>query len=226
MSWAIVARVLKTKVGSPSGKAVLIALANHCDENGKSCFPGQELIQEITELSADTIQRQIKTLIDGRFISGIKQRKKGHWESWDYQINLSMLWEDQAAPCGTAARAPGRTMRHGQAAPCGTDRAAPCGINLSLKPFNKPSRARGPSCPDGLGPLAAPLRNKIGRANFTSWFREAGITDATEDSVTIELPNAWKADEAEKRFGTDVLACLQVQQSSIERVKFVARRAA
>ena len=113
MSWAIVERVQKTKVGSPSGKAVLLALANYCNENGKSCFPGQEIIQQITELSVDTIQRQIKALIKGKFISGTKVRKKGHWASWDYQLNLEMLWEDQTAPCGLVA------AEH-QAAPRGT----------------------------------------------------------------------------------------------------------
>jgi hypothetical protein len=166
MSWAIVARVLKTKVGSPSGKAVLLALANHCDEAGKSCFPGQETIQESTELSADTIQRQIKTLIGGKFISGIKQRKKGHWASWNYQINLSMLWEYQAAPCGTVAdgdqaASSGAAMPQGAVRPCRTMRLKPF-----TKPFNEPSRAKAPSSPDGLGALGAPLRNRIGRDKF------------------------------------------------------------
>ena len=36
MSWAIVGRVQKTKVGSPSGKAVLLALANYCNEEAKA----------------------------------------------------------------------------------------------------------------------------------------------------------------------------------------------
>jgi hypothetical protein len=116
MSWSVIARVLKTKVGSSSGKAVLLALANHCDDTGKSCFPGQETIRHITELSADTIQRQIKVLIDAGFVAGIKVRKKGHCASWNYQINLSMLWSDQTAPCGTVeAKEPAD-----QTAPCGT----------------------------------------------------------------------------------------------------------
>jgi hypothetical protein len=225
MSWAIVARVLKTKVGSSSGKAVLIALANHCDGNGKSCFPGQETIQEITELSADTIQRQIKALIDGRFISGIKERKKGHWASWNYQINLSMLWEDQAAPCGTVAEdqaaSSGAAMPQGAVRPCRKVRPKPF-----TKPFNERSRANAPSSPDGLGALAATLRNRIGRDKFEAWFGGADIAASTEDSVTLQLPDKFKASYVERNFEADVLACCKAQQSTIERVTFVARRAA
>ena len=225
MSWAIVARVLKTKVGSPSGKAVLLALANHCDEKGESCFPGQETIQEITELSADTIQRQIKALIDCNLISGIKKRKKGHWASWNYQINLSMLWEDHTAPCGTVttedqAASSGAAMPQGAVRPCRTMRLKPF-----TQPFNKPSRAKAPSSPDGLGALGAPLRNRIGHDKFEAWFGGAVIAGSTEDSVTVELPSRFKASHIERNFEADVLACCKAQQSTIERVKFIARAA-
>ena len=67
MAWAIVARVLKTKVGSPSGKAVLLALANHCDEHGGNCYPSQEVIETLTELSVVTWQ--ILVLLPPRFQS-------------------------------------------------------------------------------------------------------------------------------------------------------------
>jgi Helix-turn-helix domain len=225
MAWAIVARVQKTKVGSPSGKAVLLALANHCDETGKSCFPGQEAIQEITELSADTIQRQTKALIDGKFISAVKERKRGHWASWTYQINLAMLWEDHTAPCGTVAAedhtAPrGTAMPQGAVRPCRTMRLKPF-----TKPFNEPSRAKAPSSPDGLGALGAPLRNRIGRDKFEAWFGGAVIAGSTEDSVTMELPTRFRAAHVQKNFEADVLACCKAQQSTVEHVRFVARAA-
>ena len=53
----------------------------------------------------------------------------------------------------------------------------------------------------------------------------ARLAASTEDSVTLELSSRFKAIEAENRFGGDVLACLQAQQSTIERVKFVGRSA-
>src|SRR4051794_6823231 len=106
MSWAIVARVLKTKVGSSSGKAVLLALANHCDEAGGNCYPGQDAIRAIPELSLDTIQRQLDSLVS----AGIVTRKKrpavrGRWAAWSYQIDLSKIWANQAASCGSVDHA-------------------------------------------------------------------------------------------------------------------------
>jgi hypothetical protein len=108
----------------------------------------------------------------------------------------------------------------------GSETSEPSFAHVPLYSLDVPSRAQGPSRPKGLGPLAAPLRARIGSTDFNAWFVGAGIADATEDSVTIELPTAFKAQQAENRFGCAVLACLQAQQSTIERVKFVWRSAA
>jgi hypothetical protein len=48
-------------VGSPSAKALLLALANFADEHGRNCFPGQEALSDLTEFSLDTIQRQLSS---------------------------------------------------------------------------------------------------------------------------------------------------------------------
>lgn len=228
MSWAIVARVFKTKVGSPARKAVLLTLANYCDDAGESCFPGQETIKRDTELSADTIQRQVKALTAAGFVSGVKRRRKGHWASWNYKINLSMLWHDQAAPCGTVDT----TEPAEPAAPCGTARphhaARPSRTmrhKPSTKPFNKPSRAKPPSRPDGLGDLGARLRSRIGRDKFDAWFAGATVVGSTDHSVTVEMPSKMFASHAAQNFEADVLACCRAQQSTIERVRFVARAA-
>jgi chromosomal replication initiation ATPase DnaA len=93
------------------------------------------------------------------------------------------------------------------------------------KPFNKPSRAKAPSSPDGLGALGAPLRNRIGRDKFEAWFGGAVIAGSTEDSVTVELSTKFKASHVERNFEADVLACCKAQQSTIEHVRFIARAA-
>ncbi|OAF05820.1 hypothetical protein AYJ54_02730 [Bradyrhizobium centrolobii] len=130
MSWVLVSKVQKTKVGSPSAKSLLLALANFADDNGERCFPGQNALREITELSLDTIQRQLKYLIERGFVAALKERRGGRWESWVYRINLSTLSgtaaiggsRDQAASCGLDGT--------GQAAPCGMDRTAACGTAM------------------------------------------------------------------------------------------------
>jgi chromosomal replication initiation ATPase DnaA len=93
------------------------------------------------------------------------------------------------------------------------------------KPFKEPSRAKAPSSPDGLGPLGAPLRSRIGRDKFDAWFGGAVIAGSTDDSVTVELPTKFKASHVERNFEADVLACCKAQQSTIERVRFIARAA-
>ena len=59
MNWA-----LQQRVGNPSGKAVLLILANRSDQNGV-CWPGIDGIAEQTELSRRTVINQIGVLIEG-----------------------------------------------------------------------------------------------------------------------------------------------------------------
>jgi hypothetical protein len=221
MAWVIVDRVFRTKFGCASAKAVMVA-ANHCDEIGGNCYPGQEIIHAETELSLDTIQRQLEALTSGEFISRKKRPGvRGRWASWSYQINLSKL-VDPAAPCGSDDQAApcGVTRPHHAVSPSRTMRLKP-----TLKPFNEPSRAKAPSSPDGLGALGAPLRNRIGRDKFEAWFGGAVIAGSTEDSVTMELPTKFKASHVQKNFEADVLACCKAQQSTVEHVRFIARAA-
>jgi helix-turn-helix protein/DnaA-like protein len=233
MAWQIVNRVFRTKVGSGvAAKAVLLSLANHCNANGGDCYPSQEVIQAETELSLDTIQRQLRSLVaDGLIARKKRPVVRGRWASWSYQINLEKL-ADQAAPFGQA----------NQAARCGqekSDQAAPRGFTRPrhaaspsrttrlkpvLEPISEPSRA--PSTLDGLGALGAAISSRIGTDYFASWFAGANVADVTERSVTLEFPTQFKANQVENRYGDDVLACLQAQQATIERVRFVARQAA
>lgn len=126
MGWLVIARVQKTTVGSSSAKSLLLALASYADNDGQRCFPGQVVLSQTTELSLDTIQRQLKYLIERGFVSAQKRRRKGRWASWDYKINLSALADlstrgsrDQAASCGSGD--------DGQAALHGVDQAVNCG---------------------------------------------------------------------------------------------------
>jgi hypothetical protein len=162
VSWRVIGRVQKTRVGSPSAKAVLLALANFSDDNGESCFPSQEVIADITELSLDTIQRQIRFLIEKDFVQARKERRKGHWQSWSYRINLAAL-VDQTAPCGTVSQAAEcGTVKEDQTAPCGVaqpqDAARPSRTTRpypSNYPVNEPegqARARGTTISDDFKP--------------------------------------------------------------------------
>lgn len=53
MTWA-----MEQKVGNPTTKLILMALADFADEEGK-CFPSQGRLAEIAECSVDTVQRHL-----------------------------------------------------------------------------------------------------------------------------------------------------------------------
>jgi hypothetical protein len=214
MTWAVVSWAQKQKVGSPSGKALLMALANFADEDGGKCFPGQEAIREITELSLDTIQRQLKYLVDRGFVIAEKRRRKGHWASWTYKINVS----NQAAPCGMVdknhqAASCGPAKPHYAAQPDRTMRPYP--LN---KPIKEPSRMRGPSRPDGLGPAGAILRRKLGDNVFDAWFSGVTIKSETAVLITLAAPTKFKASRIRQNFDIQTLAAWREILPSIERI--------
>lgn len=58
MSWQAIAWARKTRAGSSSKKAVLFALASHCDQFGYA-WPGQDLLASETDVK----ERQLRTLL-------------------------------------------------------------------------------------------------------------------------------------------------------------------
>jgi hypothetical protein len=168
-------------VGSPSAKALLLALANFSDDNGEHCFPGQETLAEITELSLDTIQRQIRFLIEQDFVQARKERRKGRWQSWSYKINLVAL-ADQASPCGTV----------NQAAECGTvkkDKTAPRGVA-------KPQDAARPSRTTRPYPSNYPFNEPEGQTR-------ARATRISDDFKTDEETYAWAISQLGSKAAAD-----------------------
>lgn len=69
MSWA-----RKIITGSPSVKAVLMAIANYADEDGM-CWPSQEMLAADTELSRHTVMRCMETLEEQGMITRQRQHR-------------------------------------------------------------------------------------------------------------------------------------------------------
>ena len=70
MAWA---RSIKT--GSPTVKAVLLAIANYADEEG-ICWPSQDQLAEDTELSRHSIMRAIDQLEEMELVSRERRHRK------------------------------------------------------------------------------------------------------------------------------------------------------
>jgi hypothetical protein len=135
MSWRAIAWAIKQKTGSPGCKLLLLALANHANEQGR-CWPSQETLADCTELSRYSIARHSRELQSAGLLTMSQQpRAKGQWPTLEYQLNMTT--EPQPAVGSpiptvlqTATRSPGRTVQHG---PCGktpADRVANCNTNL------------------------------------------------------------------------------------------------
>lgn len=159
MSVQAVTWALAQKTGSPSGKAVLLALANYAGAAGES-FPRQERLADETEQSVDSVQRRLKELVQagliwrtGRYSRNenggrrsneyivlsdeysLERAKQLGWEPSavqedDDEAELAQEVEaDEPALSNDAESAPG-----GYAANCGVTYAANCGDAVQLKP--------------------------------------------------------------------------------------------
>ena len=114
MSVQALAWAWEQETGSPTAKAVLLALADHADQDG-ICWPGIERIARKTELSRRTVIRQLTALADDAFLEvSPRSDKDGKQTSNLYRIALD---RDPGS---------GMTERHG-----GDDRAASPGVTES-----------------------------------------------------------------------------------------------
>jgi DNA-binding transcriptional MocR family regulator len=92
ISWA-----LSVKTGSPSAKAVLLAIANYADANGR-CWPSQRRIADETEQSIDSVQRRLRDLEKGGFIARERRDRGDGGRASDWII---LRMPSLAADCGT-----------------------------------------------------------------------------------------------------------------------------
>lgn len=84
LNWAF-----QQRVGSVGLKATLVALANFADEDG-TCFPGRDLVAEITDQSPRSVSRQINQLADLGVLSVERRsRDNGSRATNRYRLDLS-----------------------------------------------------------------------------------------------------------------------------------------
>lgn len=91
ISWA-----LSVETGNPSAKLVLITIANYADEYGV-CWPSQDLIACQTEQSVDSVQRRIRELEKGGFLTHKPRRRRSHV----YHLLMPGIKEPQSAVSNT-----------------------------------------------------------------------------------------------------------------------------
>jgi DNA-binding MarR family transcriptional regulator len=86
IDWAL--RLVKNV--TPTQKLILICLANHAGPDG-TCWPSQSVISEYTELSRETIYRNLSDLEKRGLIRSIHRRdQSGRDLSKTYVLNLQV----------------------------------------------------------------------------------------------------------------------------------------
>jgi hypothetical protein len=95
---------------------------------------------------------------------------------------------------------------------------------LPLKSLEIPLRSRGPSCPDGLGPPGALLKQWLGADVYGGWFPKLKIETETADAVTLSAPTKFLASRVQRDFESKMLQAWQAVTPSITRIVIVARK--
>jgi hypothetical protein len=95
---------------------------------------------------------------------------------------------------------------------------------LPLISLDIPSRARGPSARNGLGPPGAVLKQKIGSDKYRSWFKNLRIETESADTITLSAPDKFFADQIQRDFETNILESWQAITPTISRVVIVVRK--
>lgn len=93
MAWAS-----QQKTGSPTKKAVLLALANRANHDTGDCHPSVDTIAEETELGTATVKRALKDLADDGFVVRTRRRRKdGSLGTYSYEFATGSERADQGS---------------------------------------------------------------------------------------------------------------------------------
>lgn len=120
MSWQATEWAIRQQTGSPSAKALLLALAHYADAAGR-CWPSQSALKASTELSMDTVQRATARLLELGLITTERRRHGGRWPGLTYQLTMPHHAARSESTMPHHAASPCRTVRSHHAAPCGTN---------------------------------------------------------------------------------------------------------
>lgn len=161
------------RVGHPTRKLVLVALADHANADGE-CWPSMRLVAEFAECSGRTVQRHIDALEDEGFIKRVSRRTRGdgRFSSWNYRLPIT-----GDAYVSDGHECPADNLSGGHERPCPADtgdhvqRTRVSGHEPSGEPSTEPSlpRKRARQVPEGWQPpddVVTDLRSKHPRVDL------------------------------------------------------------
>ncbi|MEP1441755.1 MAG: helix-turn-helix domain-containing protein [Hyphomicrobiales bacterium] len=146
MSIQAVAWAISQRVGSPTGKVLLMCLANYANEKGE-CWPSQKTISQEAELGERATRDWLRKLEDHGFIER-RRRNRGDGSRTSDLIILNLSKQSEPAQETLPAKSAGRLNQPASGSdPNGTScrlgRHEVPGIEPSLKPLEEPSTGTG-----------------------------------------------------------------------------------
>jgi hypothetical protein len=230
MSWQATSWAQNQKTGSPSGKAVLLVLANYANEYGV-CWPAQNTLALATEQSPDSVQRRLKELEKRNLIKKRKRKRNdGRWPITEYELQMTEQKIDHAADCGSDSETSNSpSPPNGQSVP--QDKRSPNRTavrqELSLNPTLEYSfgghESRGH--PSAVG-LANAIEKQLGTAVYRSWFKGVRLIEAFDSTVTISVPKKFNTDYIRSHFSDVILSCARTlfDDAALRRLNVVTCR--
>ncbi|MCD0417271.1 helix-turn-helix domain-containing protein [Rubrivivax sp. JA1024] len=231
MSWQATAWAAKQATGSPSRKLLLLALANYADPAGRA-YPSQDTLARDTEQSVDTVQRQIKQLVNLGLIR--VEKRPGHKGQWAGRVYfLSLPKEDipepqNAAWPGDDHAAPGpATIPQKGRSPCRKAvRHEPVEQPKEQRAREKPVQRQVAPPPARLGAAGEVLAQRIGQDRFASWFSKVELVSARDGKVILAAPTKFIRDYVTTHFASEMLAAWKRTTSGVEQVTVITAKTA
>jgi hypothetical protein len=147
-NWAVT-----VKTGSPSGKAVLMAIANYAGSHGE-CYPSIATLAEDSEQSEDSVRRRLAELVERGIIARLERTRKNGSRTTN---KLVLLFSDEAKAYarglgwdgGAIANCEGGPLANCEGAPRTGARGALALVRPPEQPLN--NQINSPLPPKGAG---------------------------------------------------------------------------
>lgn len=190
------------RTGSAARKGVLASLAEQADEETFTCYPGQGLIAERTELGERTVRRELAWLAAQGYIRREPRfNKSGHRTSDWYVINVGAALGTDSPPA-TATTGHGGRRSHGPRPPATQAATTGHGGQVTVRePSVEPSvSGRAKRDPAPKGDNAAKTDGTRGTRLSTDWAPSAadvawqrgeGISDDWAQRETENFRDYW-----------------------------------
>jgi biotin operon repressor len=237
---------------APASFKIGAAIGTHFGNKSGMTYVSVKTLAKLTGLSEATVGRAILDLerrgyiiiqrreigerVDGRKVYGGKGVANVYLPSVDtVQISATdrgqrlaarvrQAWEETQNG-GTSKHVTGDVLNAAHSTSNTSVKHLPGDVPSLSSPSEKNSlRARGPSCPDGLGPAGALLRQRLGADVYGSWFGRAQVSAITADTLTLSAATKFQASRLRQDFETKILEAWQAITPTITRLEIIVRK--